>query len=508
MKMALDRVKISAKISPAELKYFSAVFVVIRLLDTFPHTAQYFRYELVVLLAYGLFMLVRSLGRIQEFFKKPLFLPLFLFVAIYAVNILLHFRDGFSTFVTNCGQLTMACLYFFVFFLQFSMMDSDERGDILRFLFRIYISAVLVISVVSLVMLLFQYEKECVVNGITYIMGVSQRTSGHQLYGITTNCTTLGGLCVTGTFASVISLHLNEKRYRRFYITSIVIFLLTFCAANAFACMLMMMTFAAGFVVCHYFTSMAEFHGTPRAKRICKLIFSALGVFLAVYVLYYAVQGAEASVVNLFERTRVSVCTVIEKMEDAIDDVLSSFESPAPPTDSPDSTNPAEKPPAEKPTPKPSLVIERTLSSSVNSGRIGIWTAALRKYVEHPIFGVTNENARVYVNGRLYENLHNGYLMLLVGSGIVGLGLIVLFGLMLLIKALRYISMQSGVIARHLSLLIASCMAILTGDLVNGNFVFGFSIDYVFLWMFLGEIYGIVYCNAPAMKWSLKEIKL
>lgn len=509
MKMALDRVKISAKISPVELKYFSGIFVLICLLGSFPYTVHLFRYGLVAVLAYGLFMLARFLRRIREFFQKPLFLPLFLFVAIYSVNILLHFRDGLFTFVTNCGQLTMACLYFFVFFLQFSIMSSDERGEILYFASRIYIFGVLVFSVVSLAMLLFQYTSTREINGVLYRFGMNGRaiTDGvvsYQLFGIGTSSSILGDMCTVGILMCLVSLKMSERRYRRFYITSTVIFLLTLCAANAFTSILVLMVFAAALVVCHYFTSISEFHGSHLRKRICKLIFLALGTFLAVYVLYYAVQGAEASVINLFERVRVSVCTTIEKTGDAIDEMLSRLkfaESSAPPTDV---AEPSEEPSPEI-TPKPPMQIERKLSTSIYSGRFPIWAAALQKYVEHPIFGVTNENAGVYVDGHLYDNLHNAYLMLLVGTGIVGLGLIAIFGLALLIKALRYLSMSSGDPAKYLSLLISICLAIQAGQLVNGNFVFAPGESYMFLWMLLGEIYRIVYLQSPSMKWVAAE---
>lgn len=494
MKITFDR----AKVSPRELKYFSAIFVFYSFMAAFPYTARISRYLLTLILIYGLFMLIRSLGQIGDFFKKPLFLPLFLFSSICAVNILLHFRDGLSTFVTNCGQLTVACLYFFVFFLGFSMLDGEERGEILRFSSTVYIFGILVFSVISLVMLLFQYTSLVSINGTLYRIGMNGRSNtngviSYQLFGIGTSSSILGSICMVAFLVSIVSLQMKGKRYQWFYIVSIVIFLLTLCAANAFTSIFMLMTFAASYVACHYLTSISEFHGSSLVKRVCKLIFLALGAFIAVYVMYYAVQGAEASVINLFERTRVSVCTAIEKLEDSVFGSLSS--EPFEPSEAPEISQ------------KPPMLIERDIGTSIQSGRLSIWAAALQKYVEHPIFGVTNENARVYIDNRLYNNLHNAYLSLLVGTGIIGLGLIVIFGISLLIRVLGYISTRSGTEAKHLSLLVSACLAVLAGNLFNGNFVFAPGENYMFLWMFLGEIYSIVYLQSPAMTWEREELK-
>lgn len=491
MVMHLDRFRISAK----ELKYFTAFFVFICLLSSCPYTNWIFRPALVAVLAYGVFMLVRFFGQGKALLKKPLFMPLFLFCGIYFLNILWHFQDGLFTFVTNGGQLTLACLYFFIFFFQFSMLDSEEKREILLFSFKIYIWGALFISVVSLVMLLFQYTGAYSVGGVIYRIGMNKRaaTNGiasYQLFGIGSSSSILGSVCVTGSLLSVVSFWFNGKYHQRFYIISIVIFMLTLCAANAFTSVLMVMVFAASCVGCHYFVSISSLHGISLARRICKLVVLMLGTLIAVYVLYYAVQGAEASVVNLFERTRVSVCTLIEKIEES---VAPSVTPGLPPDENaPDENESAQSGITEK----PPMLIERALTTSIRSGRFTIWAAGFQKFLQHPIFGVTNENTGVYARDRYYVNLHNAYLMLLVGTGIVGFSLIAYFGLLLLIRALHFISKQSGDIAKHLSLFVSACLAILAGDLVNGNFVFAPSESYIFLWMFLGEIYGITFAQS------------
>ena len=499
MVLPLDKIEISAK----ELKYFSAFFVLISLLQSCPYTGRLVYPALIVALAYGMVLLIKFFLQGKCLLKRPLFLPLFLFCAIYCVNMLLHFQDGLSTFFKNGGQLTLAGLYFFIFFFHFSTLNSREKGDVLRFSFNIYIAGALFISIVSLIMLLFQYQGSYFTDGVTYTIGMKARFASngmisYQLLGIGTSSSILGGLCATASFASIISLSLNGDQHRRFYIVSIIIFMLTLCAANAFTSAAIIMVFTASYVGCHYLTAASALHGGRLARRICKLIALMFCTLFFVYVLYYAVQGAEASVVNLFERMRVTLFSTISRIITSITSSITS--SPAVPGTTPGTT-------PEAPLPLPPMLIERTLETSVRSGRLEIWAAGFEKFLEHPIFGVTNENAAVYVHDTLFVNLHNAYLTLLVGTGIIGFGLILCFGLPLLCKALHYIFTQSEDKAKPLSLMLSICLAILAGNFVNGNFVFAPSASYLLLWILLGEIYNLTFAQMEPMEFVEKEIR-
>jgi len=82
-----------------------------------------------------------------------------------------------------------------------------------------------------------------------------------------------------------------------------------------------------------------------------------------------------------------------------------------------------------------------------------------------------------------------GYLTLLAVSGIIGFALVLVFGVWFFIKALRRLYTCHEEEKRLLlSVLIASCGAILAADLVNGCFVLWRGLQYIFLWLLLGEI--------------------
>lgn len=138
------------------------------------------------------------------------------------------------------------------------------------------------------------------------------------------------------------------------------------------------------------------------------------------------------------------------------------------------------------------MTISRDIKTSANGVRSSIWREGIKLFLAHPL-GVTNNAISVKVFYGVpdyeYRNLHNGYLTLLAASGIIGFALILVFGVWFFIKALRGLSTchdeAKGLL---LSVLIASCGAILAADLVNGCFVLWRGLPYIFLWLLLGEI--------------------
>ena len=99
-----------------------------------------------------------------------------------------------------------------------------------------------------------------------------------------------------------------------------------------------------------------------------------------------------------------------------------------------------------------------------------------------------------------YRNLHNGYLTLLAASGIVGFALILVFGVLFFIRAMQALFHCTDARRRlWLSVLIAACGAILASDLVNGCFVLWRGLQYIFLWLLLGEICAQITEPSPAL---------
>lgn len=149
-------------------------------------------------------------------------------------------------------------------------------------------------------------------------------------------------------------------------------------------------------------------------------------------------------------------------------------------------------PTEQTPEPPTEVTISRDVKTSANGARSAIWKEGVKLFLAHPL-GVTNNAISVKIFYGVpdfeYRNLHNGYLTLLVSSGMIGFALILVFGVWFFIKALR------GLYACHeeekrllLSVLIASCGTILAADLVNGCFVLWRGLQYIFLWLLLGEI--------------------
>ena len=160
--------------------------------------------------------------------------------------------------------------------------------------------------------------------------------------------------------------------------------------------------------------------------------------------------------------------------------------------------------PEQLPEPPKEVTISRDIKTSANGVRSSIWKEGVKLFLAHPL-GVTNNAISVKVFYGVpdyeYRNLHNGYLTLLAASGIIGFALILVFGVWFFIKALCCLSTcLDEEKCLLLSVLIASCGAILAADLVNGCFVLWRGLPYIFLWLLLGEICARITELSPEKK--------
>ena len=87
-----------------------------------------------------------------------------------------------------------------------------------------------------------------------------------------------------------------------------------------------------------------------------------------------------------------------------------------------------------------SLYIER---GAEDTGRLGIWSEALKMFFSSPLIGYGNANAEIYLPGNLKPlTTHNTFLFIAIASGIVPLCLFVLFWIVALRRSLRNIEEQ------------------------------------------------------------------
>ena len=482
-----------------ELKYFCAITMLIFLFSVIPWTNEWIYQKLMLLtLVYGIFLLLRLFFINRMVYSHTYFWPLFLFGVSYGVTILLNYQKNLFT---NVGQLAYTCIYFFVLFCHFSQMEEKERREVLELLFRIIIWFSIVVAVISLGMMVLRFSTQVEVRGTSITIGFNRRNVGMQLTGITSGPSALGNLCLMGIASMFCRAAFAGRRLYRREVAGVVVLFFAICGANAYSSLLQMLAFMFVFVLGWHMIGIANLESSIRLRRMGRGIVGVVAACIVVVGAFYGTQYVETTVVN-------SVSHLSEKFEDWLgqqqqppapdassQEPDTSTQEPGTSTQEPGTSTSEPVPQGEEDEPKEDVVIFRNLATSATGSRSAIWLAGLKLFLEHPL-GVTNSNIEVRIFYGVpdypYYNLHNGYLNLLVSAGIVGFLLVAGFGLMLLWKSVCYLmQVSSRQVGITLLVLLSVCIAILSGDLVNGGFVLWRSSNYFLLWLLLGEICGL-----------------
>ena len=449
------------------IKWFAALCAASLLLASVPFT--YFLYQpmlmLSVLCGTGLLLWLFLLDR--RVYRRPFFPVFLLFCVSYFVTILLNRQSGFFS---NCGQLVYTGFYFFIFFCVYSSLESEARSATLKLLCQLVFIFSMAVALISLGMMLANYRAEIFFRETEITIGFHQRNNGMQLSGITSGPSALSELCLLGIFSAWYLFGRKKARRPGLCIVSCVIYLFTIGAANAYSALISMLAFSVLFPLCRAIGGPAE---KKASRRGMEAIAQMLALCLFVTGVFYGTQRIEAAAVNGISQAVYH--HELKEAEKEQSEQPAASEQPTPP----------EQPPKE-------VTISRGVKTSANGTRSAIWKEGIKLFLAHPL-GVTNNAISVKIFYGVpdyeYRNLHNGYLTLLAGSGIIGFSIVLVFGVWFFIKALR------GLCACHdeakrllLAILIASCGAILAADLVNGCFVLWRGLQYIFLWLLLGEI--------------------
>ena len=449
------------------IKWFAALCTASLLLASVPFT--YFLYQPMLMLSVlcGTGLLLWLFLRDRRVYRRPFFPVFLLFCVSYFVTILLNRQSGFFS---NCGQLVYTGFYFFIFFCVYSSLESAARSATLKLLCQLVFVFSMAVALISLGMMLANYSAEIVFRETEITIGFHQRNNGMQLSGITSGPSALSELCLLGIFSAWYLFGRKEVRRPGLCIVSCVIYLFTIGAANAYSALIAMLAFSVLFPLCR---SIGDTAKKKASRRGMEAIAQMLALCLFVTGVFYGTQRIEAAAVN-----GISQAVYHHELKEAEKEQSEQPAASQQPT-------PPEQPPKE-------VTISRGVKTSANGTRSAIWKEGIKLFLAHPL-GVTNNAISVKIFYGVpdyeYRNLHNGYLTLLAGSGIIGFSIVLVFGVWFFIKALR------GLCACHdeakrllLAILIASCGAILAADLVNGCFVLWRGLQYIFLWLLLGEI--------------------
>ena len=438
------------------LKPFVMLCMVDLLCSSCVFTKVLYQPLLYLSLMYGLVVLVDRFFLRRSIVWDRFAKLLFLFCVSYGVTILLNYR---SNLVNNGGQLIYTAFYFFVFFCGTAALSVEERTTLLLRVCRLITVFSLVVALVSLGMLFTFYSRDIVFAGTEVHLGISLRGGSKiQLDGIASSCSALASLCLLGLFSVILRHILLGKRWSVGSALCLLIYAAGISGANEFAGVIMVMAFVAFAVLAETAAGLTDKTRSAAIKRVFCGILMAGVLCIGVFSIYRGIQYIESWSINAF--SAISESSSVE--------------------------------------PAPTIV--REVATSATGVRSQLWMAGLKLLMQHPL-GVTNSNIEVKIFYGVpdypYYNLHNGYITLLVGAGIIGFVLIIWFGLSLLGSLFRFLlRSHDKAVNRELIVLSAAAAAILAGDLVNGCFVLWRDPAYALLWLLLGSIAGILASHA------------
>ena len=441
------------------IKWFAALCTLSLLCSVTPYT--YFLYTplLMASMAVGCVLLLWLFLVDRRIYTRPYAVFFFVFCVGYSVTILLNRQSGF---VTNCGQLVYTAFYFFIFFCTYSSLEEETKMETLKLLSWMVVVFSSAVALVSLGMMLADYCTEIDHLGTKLTIGFIHRNSSMQLVGVTTGPSNISELCMLGIIAIWYLFHKpNGMPKWPCTLTGIILFF-TIAAANAYSALISMTAFAVLLVLCLNLGKAMRQNGKT-IRLVGKTVVQIVLACVIVIGGYFGAQQLDTVAVN-------GVQQII--YEDG-------NQTPGQPDGQP-----------------PKVTITRDVATSANGVRSSIWREGIKLFAAHPL-GVTNSNISVKVFYGVpdyeYRNLHNGYLTLLVASGVIGFLAVMSFGILFFIRAMRYLcKCTDREKCKQLSVLIAVCAAILAGELVNGCFVLWRGLAYIALWLLLGQICGII----------------
>lgn len=131
-------------------------------------------------------------------------------------------------------------------------------------------------------------------------------------------------------------------------------------------------------------------------------------------------------------------------------------------------------------------------NTNIDSGRFMLWKQAIALFVRFPLFGIGHQNINLYgdtyLGGLKFSDFHNGYLTILVSSGIIGLAIFIVFALALAKGMMKVVFLtdedrkDNGILSALLSFFAAYCVYAFFEITILGVISYRIAI----LWLFLG----------------------
>lgn len=464
------------------------VFTFLALINLIPLAGNYIGPLMKVCLAWGTIVLLyqAKVNWKNLFLNKRIFL-LLAYLVLYGVSILINHSVMFSK---NFSEWCYMALFFLLF------TQCDPRKDKRTIIHEIQILLYLLIGVSFLFAVISFYT---FANQISYAFQNPELKSDIIYFGMAKD--RLWGLSnpnvggMLGCFSIAASLWMlltksnqsrkHPKGWAAFFIINIILQYACLTLMQSRASLITFSIFVGPFVGFWYFTK------SNKAHKYRSLKLKAAVVCVVFLLLPVVLEKPVRNTLSLIPKTVSSVRIASQEAQKKTESAEVNSQAPASSAPSQSGNTKAAK----------NFQAERndtTLESrgGILNGRLDLWQAGLKVFLQHPFFGVTREGIYQYSMPYITLNwlesslhgagLHNGYLMVLVSSGIFGFVILGIYFISVMVTLFKKIRRSDGFIKLLLSFFLILMIAILVHEMVESHIMYRVTYFVVFFWSMVG----------------------
>lgn len=423
---------------------------------------------LVFLFIWGLRLVWYNQIKNNTFFKLRFGLWIGAFIGVTLFSILFNYS---VTLFYSVLMLLHIFICFFIFYGMHTEPDFDFREE-LYFIARFIVYITTIVNIVGIICLMAGFSFEWY--WIKFTIYENRFTGCYVNPNLLGFCSVVSVVCCHMLYKSDFMSKVNQPRVSKIWIVACVatnLFSLVLCDSNA--SMVLALGYAIVYIVYVFF---ADKTGLSMSKIILKIVSLVLvGVFLVSSALLFRTICQEGfSVVVAKTTSIVDILTGDEK--------TSQYENITQNKESSKQQN--------------SNVTFSHENKNIDSGRKKLWKESINLFKISPIIGISNGNiifySEEYANGALsysyhQSDLHNGFLTILVSTGIIGFLLFAIFGFRFAKHSAQHLFLQKKTFRNDVyPCLFAFLFAYLFYSLFEKALLYDISFMVMWFWLMMG----------------------
>lgn len=415
--------------------------------------------------ALGGIVLLYRLINFKRFMKMKYIWLLFAFLVSYVISLLFNLKYGF---IDPIQALVWMTFQYFILFLKDPAQPREKAQKEFRIISWLFCIYMFCCSVLSILMLVFNYSafdyERNPIKRAGFIWG--------RLWGVFTDPNHGAVLAIAAIFLGIYLVKCYKKSVFAKVLCGVNIFFQILYIAFSDSRTGLICLMAGGTV--YAYMRISGMSALQRKKFMCQTV-SCIAALCTLCVLFIIPKGVKYS---YNEIVRLASTSSVEK------------------------PGPSQTPSEEKPSADRVVGREQDLESDISNRRFDLWKSGLEVYRMKPIFGVSIFNMipfaqqhlpNTYIinnEAGLFDNVHNAFLNVLIGQGLVGFVILMIFAALSVILVLKGFFKENGVVpARESSknaLLISSLVALAVSMLVQGDIIYLNSGPAFLFWYILG----------------------